>query len=338
MEKLNFDLTTLKYSERDGNLSVESNSNPPSTKYFPIFGDKIFKPLSYTKPLTTPLFSYGEVFWSYYIKKYFYKDGLNTNLAICEGIREHQPKYREIGILVDSYLSGSEQDISLYEYFNMYPDDQVNISKYINYCMEFYNYIPIFSSELIKYREDLGESLALLYLISVLTMNENFHYENIRFISDKYGEVLKLNPPFDHEFSLPFLFPDVPVQNTFYFLKYMRKLEENEIVGRNLKYIAKHYPNVCLEFLDGLTKFAKDIEENPVVIENNSFIGKVSTREYEIYQARFHHHDEETARKLMEEIKFKEINYEALYDTINKEIQKNNQMLEEKLGHMLKLQ
>ncbi|MCH5167245.1 MAG: hypothetical protein J1F35_05060 [Erysipelotrichales bacterium] len=337
MEKLNFDITNLKYSERDGNLDIKSHSNPPSTKYFPIYGDRIFKPLSYTKPLTTPIFCYAEVFWSYYIKKYFYTEGLTTNLALCEGITDEQPKYRKQGVLVDSYLNSGEKDISIYEYFNLHPDEAVNINDYVNYCLEFYDYIPIFMSKIIKNRQDLGEELALLVLLSLLTMNENFHYENNRFICSKDGEILRLNPPFDNEFSLPFLFPESQTSNAYFLIKYIGNMDGHNVLGKNLRFIAEHYPNVCHKFLDGLVKFDKEIKNNPVIIEDNSFIGNVSSAEYNIYQARLHEHDEEAAKKLIKKIKLQEINYFALNSLINKEIQANNEVIQNGLEHMLKL-
>ena len=93
-----YKINHLDFEKRIRNLDIVSNSNPPSTKYFPVYRfDKeyIFKPLSYTKPLVTPLFSYSEVIWSYYIKKHFIKDGLECYLGTCHGITNDQNKYQE---------------------------------------------------------------------------------------------------------------------------------------------------------------------------------------------------------------------------------------------------
>ena len=41
-------------------------------KHFPVFeGGMVFKPLTKSKPLSTPLFAYAEVFWSWVIDAYF---------------------------------------------------------------------------------------------------------------------------------------------------------------------------------------------------------------------------------------------------------------------------
>ena len=77
-----FNVINLDIQNKNGNLKSEAHSNVKSTKYFPTFliDDKtyIFKPLSKTKPMTTPLFAYSEVYWSYIINKYFEKLDLKT--------------------------------------------------------------------------------------------------------------------------------------------------------------------------------------------------------------------------------------------------------------------
>ncbi|MBQ8681506.1 MAG: hypothetical protein IJ509_01160, partial [Bacilli bacterium] len=61
MTKELFKVIDLENKEKIGNLKTEAHSQVKSTKHFPIYmidGKKmIFKPLSKTKPLTTPFFA-----------------------------------------------------------------------------------------------------------------------------------------------------------------------------------------------------------------------------------------------------------------------------------------
>ena len=74
MEEL-FKVIDLSDKEKIGVMVAEAHSKVKSTKEFPLYmidGKKmIYKPLSKTKPLTTPFFAYSEVYWSYIINKYF---------------------------------------------------------------------------------------------------------------------------------------------------------------------------------------------------------------------------------------------------------------------------
>lgn len=57
-----------KYSARTGNLKAEAVGVVKGEKHFPVFkGNLVFKPLTKSKPLSTPLFAYAEVFWSWLI-------------------------------------------------------------------------------------------------------------------------------------------------------------------------------------------------------------------------------------------------------------------------------
>ena len=61
-----------KYSARTGNLKAEAVGVVKGEKHFPVFkGNLVFKPLTKSKPLSTPLFAYAEVFWSWLIDAYF---------------------------------------------------------------------------------------------------------------------------------------------------------------------------------------------------------------------------------------------------------------------------
>ena len=67
-----FDVLHYNYPDRIGNLQAEAVGVVKGEKHFPIYeGNVIFKPLSKSKPFSTPLFAYAEVFWSGIIEKYF---------------------------------------------------------------------------------------------------------------------------------------------------------------------------------------------------------------------------------------------------------------------------
>ena len=131
-----FKVINLDNKTKIGNLTVEAHSSVKSTKYFPIYEIKnkqyIFKPLSKTKPLTTPLFSYSEVYWSYIIKKYFNPNTPRYYLAISKDIVKEQPKYYDKGVVVESLTPHDEKLINLYDYFIKNPEPSINIKDYIN--------------------------------------------------------------------------------------------------------------------------------------------------------------------------------------------------------------
>ena len=209
MEEL-FKVINLETVEKIGNLKTEAHSQVKSTKYFPIYkyNDKkmIYKPLSKTKPLTTPLFAYSEVYWSYIINKYFDPNTPRYYLAVSQATEKEQPKYYNKGVLVESIAPNNENLINLYDYFIANPDPLVNIKDYVNYCMCNYDYTKILQSNFIKNNKEMGEDLAYQILLSILRQDQNFHYENVNFLSKDNN--LILTPPIDFEFSTPFLYPD----------------------------------------------------------------------------------------------------------------------------------
>lgn len=61
----NYISKTYTYSNRLGNLTAEAVGVIKGEKHFPVFEERIiFKPLTKSKPLSTPLFACAEVFWS----------------------------------------------------------------------------------------------------------------------------------------------------------------------------------------------------------------------------------------------------------------------------------
>ena len=63
--KINYETVHFNYADRIGNLTAEAVGVVKGEKHFPVYsGNRIFKPLSKSKPFSTPLFAYAEVFWS----------------------------------------------------------------------------------------------------------------------------------------------------------------------------------------------------------------------------------------------------------------------------------
>ena len=85
------------YAKRTGNLKAEAVGVVKGEKHFPVFeGDVVFKPLTKSKPLSTPLFAYAEVFWSWVIDAYF-MPAPQYQLAFCEGYEAEVEKYYDYG-------------------------------------------------------------------------------------------------------------------------------------------------------------------------------------------------------------------------------------------------
>lgn len=341
MEDL-FKVIVLNNKEKVGNLKTEAHSQVKSTKYFPVYmidGKKmIFKPLSKTKPLTTPLFSYSEVYWSYIINKYFDKKAPRYYLAISKGMEEEQPKYYEQGVLVESLTKDDEKLINLFDYFNQHPDSSVDISNYINYCMKNYDYTEILLSDLIKNNKEIGKGLAYQILLSILRQDRNFHYENINFFD---GTFIKLAPPIDFEFSIPFLYPEQPEKLQYEKDKYIDgisiKYEDDEMsimlkqicldVGfktngtliSNICTIVKLYPEVVSNFVKSLDKLIADLPQITIDDPNN-YIGPLNSDYWEIGHAFYKENNIDKAEKLKSEIELKTINKDESFKRISSDI------------------
>lgn len=342
METL-FKVIDLEKEERIGILNVEAHSKVKSTKSFPMFmidGKKmIFKPLSKTKPLTTPLFAYSEVYWSYIINKYFDSRTPRYFLATFEGIEKEQSKYYEQGVLVESITPDDEKLINLYDYFNEYPEISVDIKDYTNYCMINYDYTEILQSEFIKNNKDIGEGLAFQILLSMLRQDQNFHYENVNFVCVE-GKLM-LAPPIDFEFSTPFLYPDKEDIYQFEKQKYMDainiKYEEDtlskflkqlrvehgmrltNILTGNICSIVKMYPDTVLNFVKILDKLEEDLPKITITDEDN-YIGLLNSDYWEVGHAYYKENDLEKYNELQEKIELKEIDKAFTFRRISTDI------------------
>lgn len=341
MENL-FKVINLDNKDKIGNLTVEAHSSVKSKKYFPVYiidGKKmIFKPLSKTKPLTTPLFAYSEVYWSYIINKYFDKNTPRYYLATSKNIEREQPKYYEQGVLVESLTPNNEQLINLFDYFTDHPEPSINIKDYINYCMKNYDYTKILSSNFIQKNKDIGEYLSYQILLSILRQDQNFHYENINFFKEPE---LSLAPPIDFEFSTPFLYPDKEDDYIRIKEKYINSLnikyEEdqiskilkqfilekgsnmNSVLSTNVTLIVKMYPNTVLKFIKTLDKL---IEELPkiTISDPDNYIGKLNSDYWEVGHAYYKDNNLNKYKELKQKIILQEINKKLTFKRISSDI------------------
>jgi len=338
-----FRVIDLDDLEKIGNLKTEAHSKVKSTKYFPIYNidgkTMIFKPLSKTKPLTTPFFAYSEVYWSYVINKYFDKNAPRYYLAISSEIEKEQPKYYRKGVLVESLTQNNETLTNLYDYFVQKQEDTINIKDYINYCMTNYDYTKILQSEFIKNNRKIGEKLAYQILLSILRQDRNFHYENINFIEDDNS--FYLAPPIDFEFSIPFLYPDkleeyndeqkryiynlnieMNNDNKSILYKYLTKEEKLKFSGtitRNICLIIKLYPNVVGEFINNLDKFIEDVNGFNFSDKDN-YIESLNSDYWKIGHALYKENDKDKAEKLKEKILLEDVDKDKVFERIKQDI------------------
>lgn len=320
-----YDVKQLDYYSKDDLMEYQSLGVVRSKKLFPIYGNKIFKPLSKTKPLTTPLFAYSEVFWSYYINKYFEEKAPRYYLAKCDGIENEISKYYSIGTLVQKVTKEDEELANLLEYFRENPDNNVNIDNYVNYCEKIYDYSDILKSKIFEERTDLRHSLEKQILLSILKRDENFHYENVSFIV-KDNEILNLCPSLDSEFSLMFMYPDQQRKKVIQKCRYERSLNipfdkkgQEFIIGEwledvswkvslnNIIAIVKQDTEVIREFSNKLDLFIEDIEETDILFYNDDFFEGLNSDAWKIGHARYKDQNEEKAKELEKSIIYKSL-------------------------------
>ena len=218
-----------QYKNRIGNLKSEAVGVVSGEKHFPIFpGNMIFKPLTKSKPFSTPLYAYAEVFWSTIINEYF-MPAPRYELAICEGYEAVNEKYLDYGTAVPMAYKEGESLLNLLEFFRKYPDEKVDIDNYVNYCQMFYDYRDIFEADFLQEHQEMAEQLAMQVLISVLKGDQNYHYENVAFLCDKDGGIISLAPMIDHEFSTYFMFPDDISRHVYWLMELSKSIRGWEV-------------------------------------------------------------------------------------------------------------
>ena len=355
---MDFYVQTFQYCDRIGNLTAESKGVVKGEKHFPVFeGGRIFKPLTRSKPFTTPLFAYAEFFWSQVIDTYF-MEAPHYELAVCKGYTEAVAKYYDYGTVVPIINHKDQHLMNLLEFFRNYPDKNIDIDQYVNYCMMFYDYTAVFETAFFQDHREIANCLAMHVLCAVLKGDQNYHYENVAFLCDNSGRILRLAPMIDHEFSTYFMFPDNALQHAQWFQELRRSIagdavEEEEYafltdpkerqlmehsavcLHRNLVYIREHYPETVEKFLESLARFMNDMKEASSAFQvkkAENYLSAANSSRYRIGMARYKQHNEALARLYEEryggcekEIDFDRLNLRLFAEihTIAEDVQKH---------------
>ncbi len=297
---LDFNIYECDYNDRSNMITKESSGIVKCKKDFPVYKYKeknyIFKPLSKTKPYITPLFAISEVFWSNVIKEYFDETAPLYKLAICNGYNNEFPSKYNKGTIVESLTTENQTLINLLEYYISHPEENVNIKDYINYCGIYYDYVMILNSPLFKDHYEYGSTLAKQILISILKNDINYHYENVSLIYDK-NKLIKVSPPFDHEYSVPFMFPDNLLLFSTYFggmhTAFMNgttnEVTNNNAVLHNIHFIVEKYPEIVKEFLQKMNIFIEDFSKTSFSLPKD-YMEPLSSTLYLVYEAIYHEH------------------------------------------------
>lgn len=334
-----FTIKQLMYNDRVRSLTVSASGVVQSNKFYPVFAldgkEFIFKPISQSKPLATAFFPLAECFWSEILERYFPFPAVSYQRAVCKGYHEAEPKYLNEGCLSMNVLVEGEKLVNLHEYFQEHPDPSVNIQYYKNYCLMYYDFVPIFRSELFMERRDLAEQLAMQILESMLVGNENFHYENVAFICDQDGNVLRLCPPLDNEFSLYFLFPDdLERQMTFFRIHLQgilgNALDEDDALTKssflfeNLQYIHIFFPQVVEAFVKGLQRLQKDLTDELLLQELEASLDEQSIScdscAWRVGRARYHDKDEIAAQRYERQLHTTEVDLKVFWRTLSAQL------------------
>ena len=354
-ETINWDPQIYNYAERTGNLKAEAVGVVSGEKHFPVFeGRMVFKPLTKSKPLSTPLFAYAEVFWSWVIDAYFIP-APQYQLALCRGYEAECGKYYDYGTVSPMIYEEGEHLLNLLEFFRAYPDDKVQIDDYLNYCQMFYDYTEILEADYFQKNREIAENLAMQILISVLKGDQNYHYENIAFVCNASGQILRLAPMIDHEFSTYFMFPDNIQRHTYWLDELKRSIEgksvrpeeykdsqmkKNAADGKecNLPVPKSHLHQRALSgshsHLSGKRKQTetRSFAETRKLFysESQRLSGLCQLRCYLIGKARYKDHDEEKAAAYEKQYgrEGKEISFDLMNCLINYEVQEIIEQME----------
>ncbi len=344
MDRL-YQVINLDIENKIGNLTACAKGKVKSTKYFPIFEINhekyVFKPLSKTKPYTTSLFAYSEVYWSYIVRSYFMKEAFQYRLAIVNGMSKQQEKYYDKGSIVKLLTKPEQKLVSIYEYFQKHPEPTVNIANYINYCEAFYDYSFILKSDFISKNPQLGEKIAYQILLSILRQDQNYHYENVNLIWEK-GEIIDVALPIDYEFSSAFLFPDMLDKHiadleSFYnsllpikqadldYLKRESGMSKEEVLTafqsanyKNILTIIKLYPKVISQFVANMKDLINDISYLNIV-DTDGYITKLNSYSFQIGQLRYKQNAPKEAQLMEQSLTWHEIDKEKCFKEIIKE-------------------
>lgn len=350
--EFNWKVYEYDYRKRTRNLTSEAQGVVKSSKHFPVFQeegqDYVFKPLSKTKPFSTPYFAYSEVYWSTIINRYFDEKTPIYRLAICKNI-EDEKKYHH-GTIVKSLEEENKKLVNLYEWFRDFPDSHIDIKEYINYCEMYYDYRMFFDTQIMKDDPELAKKLATQILLSILRLDQNYHYENVLFY-EQGGKLVDIASPIDHEFSTMFLYPDDKQRNQRRLKSAIRSIKitpyHPEDIFRPLKYeafgklaknidkIVEQYPETATEFLEKLKVFINDLKQEPIILENHGYLVPFNSNNYQIGHALYKENNPIQARRLQETIPQHTPNLEEMSNEVYKETLLSSKTLETKLEKSL---
>lgn len=340
---INFNVYKYDYDKRAGSLDAEAKGVVKSEKHFPFFYEEgkkiIYKPLSKTKPLSTPYFAFSEVVWSNIINNFFDDTAPIYRLAKCPGYEMAVPKYHGYGTVVESIVDENEKLVNIYEYFQDNPDEHVNISDYENYCLANYDYTFFFETDLFKKNPAIAKEIAKQILYSVLRADQNYHYENVAFAYE--GDSLKrVTKPIDHEFSTIFMYLDKKKEHQELFQNYICGLEELwpdswfknlTKMARNINTIVKLYPDLVEDFISSLDNMINHLDEHPIILEDHSYIEPFSSNDYEVGMLRYKKKNEKAAVTLEDIFQKRLLLPEDVSDSINSEILTTSKTLKKTL-------
>ena len=277
-------------------------------------------------------------------------------LAFCRGYEAECEKYYDYGTVSPMIYEEGEHLLNLLEFFRTYPDDKVQIDDYLNYCQMFYDYTEILEADYFQTHRGIAEDLAMQILISVLKGDQNYHYENIAFVCDASGQILRLAPMIDHEFSTCFMFPDNLSRHNYWFGEVQRSIEGKPVqpdeykdfpnekerrlmeksatcLHRNLVYIKEHYPEVTASFLKNVSRLKRDLlqkRESFFIRKAKDYPDHANSDAYRIGKARYKDHDEEKAAAFEKQYggEGKEISFDLMNCLINYEVQEIIEQME----------
>lgn len=219
----------------------------------------------------------------------------------------------------------------------------------------FYDYTEILEADYFQKNRENAEDLVMQILISVLKGDQNYHYENIAFVCDASGQILRLAPMIDHEFSTYFMFPD-NIQRHTYWLDERKDPSKESMSGRkstkisqmkrtqadgksatclhnNLVYIKEHYPEVTATFLENVSRLKRDLlqkRESFFIQKAKDYPDYANSDAYLIGKARYKDHDEEKAAAYEKQYgrEGKEISFDLMNCLINYEVQEIIEQME----------
>ena len=302
MTAMCYKVTHYQYKDRIGNLKAEAVGVVSGEKHFPIFpGNMIFKPLTKSKPFSTPLYAYAEVFWSTVINKYF-MPAPQYELATCEGYEEVNEKYLDYGTAVPVAYKEGESLQNLLEFFRKYPDKKVDIEG------EIISLAPMIDHEFSTYFMFPDDVSRHVYWLMELS-------KSIRGWEVQPGEYDNFKNPEE------------------------RKLMEKSAtcIQKNLCYIKEHYPQVTEEFRNKAEKLKTALTETPkdfLIQGSTEYPDHADSNAWWIGKARYKDKDEEKARTYESELRGKEkkIDFRDVSISAINEIRSILSQMEEVLG------